>query len=137
MRNNTLFLLSIVILEFTLSSIAIGAPQNATNTRITPPPPQNPVSLPEVPRAELPRAMAWSAYNLGTTGYNQAVAIGKVLKNTYGTTRQKRCIATATPYETPGAVFCQRFRNLFRPGRRATVCIAQMGAPALKARLYE
>jgi len=86
MRNNTLFLLSIVILEFTLSSIAIGAPQNATNTRITPPPPQNPVSLPEVPRAELPRAMAWSAYNLGTTGYNQAVAIGKVLKNTYGTT---------------------------------------------------
>ena len=30
--------------------------------------------------AGLPRAMAWSAYNLGTTGYNQAVAIGKVLK---------------------------------------------------------
>ncbi len=28
--------------------------------------------------------MAWSAYNLGTTGYNQAVAIGKVLKDHYG-----------------------------------------------------
>ena len=27
--------------------------------------------------------MAWSAYNLGTTGYNQAVAIGKVLKDNY------------------------------------------------------
>ena len=35
---------------------------------------------------ELPRAMAWSAYNLGTTGYNQAVAIGKVLKDHYGVT---------------------------------------------------
>jgi len=31
-----------------------------------------------------PRTMAWSAYNLGTTGYNQAVAIGKVLKDHYG-----------------------------------------------------
>lgn len=29
------------------------------------------------------RTMAWTAYNLGTTGYNQAVAIGKVLKDHY------------------------------------------------------
>jgi len=28
--------------------------------------------------------MSWSAYNLGTTGYNQAVAIGKALKDNYG-----------------------------------------------------
>jgi TRAP transporter TAXI family solute receptor len=35
---------------------------------------------------KLPRTMAWSAYNLGTTGYSQAVAIGKVLKDEYGTT---------------------------------------------------
>jgi TRAP transporter TAXI family solute receptor len=34
----------------------------------------------------LPPAMAWSAYNLGTTGYNQAVAIGKVLKDHYDVT---------------------------------------------------
>lgn len=34
----------------------------------------------------LPRNMAWSAYNLGTTGYNQAVAIGKVLKDHYDVT---------------------------------------------------
>ncbi len=33
---------------------------------------------------EFPRTMAWSAYNLGSTGYNQAVAIGKVLKDHYG-----------------------------------------------------
>ena len=33
---------------------------------------------------ELPRTVAWSAYNLGTTGYNQAVAIGKALKEAYG-----------------------------------------------------
>ncbi len=37
-------------------------------------------------RAELPKAMAWTAYNLGTTGYNQAVAIGKVLKDQHGVT---------------------------------------------------
>ena len=30
-----------------------------------------------------PRTMSWSAYNLGTTGYNQAVAIGKALKDNY------------------------------------------------------
>lgn len=35
---------------------------------------------------ELPRSMAWSAYNLGTTGYNQSVAIGNVLKRHYGVT---------------------------------------------------
>jgi TRAP transporter TAXI family solute receptor len=34
--------------------------------------------------ADLPRTMSWSAYNLGSTGYNQAVAIGKVLKDHYG-----------------------------------------------------
>jgi len=42
--------------------------------------------LPAVPAADLPKAMAWSAYNLGTTGYNQAVAVGKVLKDHYETT---------------------------------------------------
>ena len=36
--------------------------------------------------SELPRFMAWTAYNLGTTGYNQAVAIGKVLKDQHGVT---------------------------------------------------
>jgi TRAP transporter TAXI family solute receptor len=37
-------------------------------------------------RAEsaLPRNMTWSAYNLGTTGYSQAVGIGKMLKDRYG-----------------------------------------------------
>ncbi|MFU8817879.1 MAG: TAXI family TRAP transporter solute-binding subunit, partial [Pseudomonadales bacterium] len=35
---------------------------------------------------ELPRAMAWSAYNVGTTGYSQAVAIGKMLKDNYNVT---------------------------------------------------
>lgn len=33
---------------------------------------------------KFPRTMSWSAYNLGTTGYNQAVAIGKALKDNYG-----------------------------------------------------
>lgn len=35
---------------------------------------------------ELPRTLAWTAYNLGTTGYNQSVAIGKMLKDRYGVT---------------------------------------------------
>jgi len=33
---------------------------------------------------ELPKTLVWTAYNTGTSGYNQAVAIGSVLKNTYG-----------------------------------------------------
>ena len=34
----------------------------------------------------LPRTMAWSAYNLGTTGYNQAVGIGRMLRERYSVT---------------------------------------------------
>jgi len=38
------------------------------------------------PAAEvrLPSTLAWSAYDVGSGGYNQAVAIGNVLKNKYG-----------------------------------------------------
>lgn len=32
----------------------------------------------------LPKNMAWTAYNTGTTGFNQSVAIGKALKDKYG-----------------------------------------------------
>lgn len=35
---------------------------------------------------ELPRQMAWTAYNLGTTGYNQSVGIGAMLRDKYGVT---------------------------------------------------
>jgi len=35
-------------------------------------------------QSDLPRTMTWSAYNLGTTGYSQAVGIGKMLKDNYG-----------------------------------------------------
>lgn len=33
---------------------------------------------------ELPRTLAWSAYDVGSAGYNQAVAIGNAFKNDYG-----------------------------------------------------
>lgn len=33
---------------------------------------------------KLPGTLAWTAYNTGTTGYNQSVAIGKALKDKYG-----------------------------------------------------
>src|SRR5690606_7127090 len=33
---------------------------------------------------DLPKTIAWSAYGVGSGGYNQAVAIGNVFKNKYG-----------------------------------------------------
>src|SRR5690606_18205110 len=36
--------------------------------------------------AELPRTLAWTAYDVGSTGYGQAVAIGSALKNERGVT---------------------------------------------------
>lgn len=35
---------------------------------------------------DLPRQLAWTAYNVGTTGYNQAVAIGAMLRDQYNIT---------------------------------------------------
>ncbi|MDO8907648.1 MAG: TAXI family TRAP transporter solute-binding subunit [Pseudohongiella sp.] len=37
-------------------------------------------------RPELPSQMAWTAYNLGTTGYNQSVAIGAMLREKFNVT---------------------------------------------------
>lgn len=34
--------------------------------------------------ADLPKSMAWTAYDVGSAGYNQAVAIGKAFKEKYG-----------------------------------------------------
>ena len=34
--------------------------------------------------AELPKVMAWTAYDVGSSGYSQAVAIGSALKNKKG-----------------------------------------------------
>ena len=44
------------------------------------------VTMAQPSEPELPRQMAWTAYNLGTTGYNQAVAIGAMLREKYDTT---------------------------------------------------
>jgi uncharacterized protein len=46
--------------------------------------PRHSLATEGAPGAGLPRNMAWSAYNLGSTGYNQVVAIGKALKDHYG-----------------------------------------------------
>jgi TRAP transporter TAXI family solute receptor len=50
---------------------------------------------------KLPKTMAWTAYNTGTTGYNQSVAIGKALKDKYGVTLRvvpgKNDISRLTP----------------------------------------
>jgi TRAP transporter TAXI family solute receptor len=43
-------------------------------------------SLAQPAEPQLPRQMAWSAYNLGSTGYNQAVAIGAMLREKYNVT---------------------------------------------------
>lgn len=53
---------------------------------------------------KLPGTLAWSAYNTGTTGYNQAVAIGKALKDKYGVNLRvvpgKNDISRLTPLKT-------------------------------------
>ncbi len=50
---------------------------------------------------KLPETMAWTAYNTGTTGYNQSVAIGKALKDKYNVTLRvvpgKNDISRMTP----------------------------------------
>jgi len=50
---------------------------------------------------KLPEQMAWTAYNTGTTGYNQSVAIGKALKDKYNVTLRvvpgKNDISRLTP----------------------------------------
>ncbi len=50
---------------------------------------------------KLPATMAWTAYNTGTTGYNQSVAIGKALKDRYNVTLRvvpgKNDISRLTP----------------------------------------
>ena len=53
---------------------------------------------------KLPSTLAWSAYNTGTTGYNQSVAIGKALKDKYGVSLRvvpgKNDISRLTPLRT-------------------------------------
>ncbi len=44
------------------------------------------ISLAQPADVQMPRQMAWSAYNLGSTGYNQAVAIGAMLREKYNVT---------------------------------------------------
>ncbi|MGM0634300.1 MAG: TAXI family TRAP transporter solute-binding subunit, partial [Pseudomonadota bacterium] len=46
----------------------------------------SPGSEPAAAMPELPEQMAWTAYNVGTTGYSQAVAIGAMLREQYGIT---------------------------------------------------
>jgi TRAP transporter TAXI family solute receptor len=50
---------------------------------------------------KLPETMAWTAYDTGTTGYNQSVAIGKALKDKYNVTLRvvpgKNDISRLTP----------------------------------------
>jgi len=43
-------------------------------------------SIAQSEQLQLPRQMAWTAYNLGSTGYNQAVAIGAMLREKYNVT---------------------------------------------------
>lgn len=83
----SILLIILVILPLLcLQELAHAAPATETTDPAVSADPQVTRALPPVPVADLPKAMAWSAYNLGTTGYNQAVAVGKVLKNIYGTT---------------------------------------------------
>ena len=43
-------------------------------------------SIAQTEQSPFPRQMAWTAYNLGSTGYNQAVAIGAMLREKFDVT---------------------------------------------------
>ena len=59
------------------------------------------VSIAAAGEVKLPKNMSWTAYNTGTTGYNQSVAIGKALKDKYDVTLRvvpgKNDISRLTP----------------------------------------
>ncbi|WP_159079005.1 TAXI family TRAP transporter solute-binding subunit [Orrella marina] len=44
----------------------------------------SPVALAQENTLELPKVLAWSAYDVGSAGYNQAVAIGNAFRQKYG-----------------------------------------------------
>ncbi|SLN76371.1 TAXI family TRAP transporter solute-binding subunit [Oceanibacterium hippocampi] len=58
---------------------------------------------------KLPSTMAWTAYNTGTTGYNQSVAIGAALKDKYNVTLRvipgKNDVSRLTPVRQGKAQF--------------------------------
>jgi len=58
----------------------------------------------EAAEVKLPSTLAWSAYNTGSTGYNQSVAIGKALKDKYDVSLRvvpgKNDISRLTPLRT-------------------------------------
>ncbi len=51
------------------------------------------VSIAAAGEVKLPKNMSWTAYNTGTTGYNQSVAIGKALKGQGTMSRYALCRA--------------------------------------------
>ncbi|MFQ5935684.1 MAG: TAXI family TRAP transporter solute-binding subunit [Acidiferrobacterales bacterium] len=71
------------------------------------------MSLPVMSMAgevKLPSTLAWTAYGTGSTGYNQSVAIGKALKDKYGTSLRvvpgKNDISRLTPLRQGKVQFC-------------------------------
>jgi uncharacterized protein len=61
----------------------------------------------------LPPTLSWSAYDVGSGGYNQSVAIGNALKQTYGVNLRvlpgKNDVSRTLPLRE-GTVFRQRCR---------------------------
>ena len=53
-------------------------------------------------QSPFPRQMAWTAYNLGTTGYNQAVAIGAMLREKFNVTLRVICLLYTSPSPRDG-----------------------------------
>ncbi len=83
MKSRTQLLITTIVAAFTLPAASIAG------------------------EVKLPSTLAWSAYNTGTTGYNQSVAIGKALKHKYSTSLRvvpgKNDISRLTPLARPCA----------------------------------
>ena len=73
----------------------------------------------------VPKEMAWTAYDTGSSGFNIAVAVGKALKQAYGTDVRVlpagNDVARLAPLKANRAGFRDGHRHLFRPGSRVRV----------------
>ena len=89
---------------------------------------------------KLPETLTWTAYDVGSGGYNQSVAIGNALKNklqrqSARSARQERRLAHGAAARRQGAVLGERGRRqLPRPGRRIRIRRRAIGVRSRCAR---
>ena len=83
---------------------------------------------------KLPPTVTMTAYDTGTSGFNITVAIGKMMKDKYGTDVRVlpagNDVARLQPVRIGRAAISAWARRVFRAGRRVRVCDQGMGTSA-------